>query len=742
VKLRDALALAALVIVAVAYTIGIVWQRAQGNDAIPNYDTYALYYPNLLYALDSLRLGEGLFWNRFQNCGQPFFAIAATGILYPPHAIYLFFEPHTGLFVLTALHLALAGVFAYALFRQIGLDVPAALAGGLAFQLGGITLFLAFWSPTLVGHYIWMPAAMAACERILRKPSARAAVLLGVVLGLQFLAGYPPITFFTYQLIGLRLLWEILAGERSALVPKLLAVALGLALPIGLIAVQLFPSLELASESLRNRPLTPAEIRPAALSVTWEKFRHSLGRGTGYGSIATIVPFTLALVGLTVRSTRRQAIFYLIIAFCYAALAFENPLSAVYQQLPLGKTFRMPQRFLWLSAFAVAALTALGAQAATALAPRRRTRILVVLIASLSGVALMGLVPRAALEGREWALAAAAVGVSTAAAWSAGANVLARAALPVLVLGSQLIVATQQFYGYLPDDSPLYAFRPAFARLREQLTAQDRIFQYSTPRHYGLQRKSPSIFRLPSITDYESQTSQRYTELYVRMIRDEPMQSVNDFYYQVSELPKNRPLFDLLATRYALVEVKGFFLWPRQLRDLEFVRMVGGGARMFRNPRSLPRAFFVPRAEVVVDPAALLERLASRSHDPRSVALIEAPPPDGDLGAAGPTGNVTIVADHAEVLTLRVNANGRGFLVVSDQLYPGWEATVNDAPAPIMKANYAFRLVRVPAGTSNVVFRYRPLSLRLGIWVSTATAVVVVVLLAIGLTRRSSPLAD
>ena len=171
VRRRDLFALAAIALVAAGYTIGIVWNRARHSGAIGNYDNYALYYPNLLYARDSLRLGEGVLWNRFQNCGQPFFAIAATAILYPPHAVYLFFTPHTGLFVLTALHFLLAGSFAYALFRELDLSTSAALAGSVAFQLGGITLSLAFWSQTLVGHFIWIPAAMAVCERILRRPA-------------------------------------------------------------------------------------------------------------------------------------------------------------------------------------------------------------------------------------------------------------------------------------------------------------------------------------------------------------------------------------------------------------------------------------------------------------------------------------------------------------------------------------------------------------------------------------------
>ncbi len=51
---------------------------------------------------------------------------------------------------------------------------------------------------------------------------------------------------------------------------------------------------------------------------------------------------------------------------------------------------------------------------------------------------------------------------------------------------------------------------------------------------------------------------------------------------------------------------------------------------------------------------------------------------------------------------------------------------MNGAPAEILRANHTFRLVAVPAGHSQVVFRYRPRSLWIGGLISLVTALVVV----------------
>jgi uncharacterized membrane protein YfhO len=52
--------------------------------------------------------------------------------------------------------------------------------------------------------------------------------------------------------------------------------------------------------------------------------------------------------------------------------------------------------------------------------------------------------------------------------------------------------------------------------------------------------------------------------------------------------------------------------------------------------------------------------------------------------------------------------------VLADTHYPGWFATVDGQSEPLLRANYAFRAVRVPAGPHTIVFDYRPRSLAVG----------------------------
>jgi hypothetical protein len=138
----------------------------------------------------------------------------------------------------------------------------------------------------------------------------------------------------------------------------------------------------------------------------------------------------------------------------------------------------------------------------------------------------------------------------------------------------------------------------------------------------------------------------------------------------------------------------------------------------------------------------LLRRLALRWVDPWQVALVETPPSSGFLGedvprtSAAPP-HVTFVRDDPEALALDVRAPQRGFLLLADQHAAGWHAAVDGRPTPILRANYAFRAVEVPAGTSRVEFRYRPRTVVAGAAVSLAT--LLAMFGAFVLTRPSPP---
>ncbi len=227
---------------------------------------------------------------------------------------------------------------------------------------------------------------------------------------------------------------------------------------------------------------------------------------------------------------------------------------------------------------------------------------------------------------------------------------------------------------------------------------------------------------------YDLQTARSYDQLEVR--------TFNQWMTWVTGGPvpftrRNRhtvdyttPLFDVTNVGYVItgerLDVDGFTL----------VHEAGGGrfGRVYRNDGALPRAF-VARAAVDVRPALEEGRLVElMALDPRATAFLEAPAP----APLGGEGAVRFVEYGLHEVVLDVRTDGPAMVVLTDNAFPGWEATVDGEERPILRSHLTFRAVEVPAGSSRVVFRYRPASVRLG----GALGVLGALLAGIALLRR------
>jgi hypothetical protein len=138
----------------------------------------------------------------------------------------------------------------------------------------------------------------------------------------------------------------------------------------------------------------------------------------------------------------------------------------------------------------------------------------------------------------------------------------------------------------------------------------------------------------------------------------------------------------------------------------------------FRAP-ALPRVFWTGSWEVAPDLGVTRPLLRAAAGD-RAV-LAEPPPglpppgpPEGPVAAEG-------IRVDGPSLQATVVAPRDGLAVILDPFYPGWTATVDDKPAPILRADFAFQAVPVPAGTHELRLTYRNRWVTMGAGVSLGT---------------------
>ncbi|QDU62887.1 Bacterial membrane protein YfhO [Planctomycetes bacterium Pan216] len=83
-------------------------------------------------------------------------------------------------------------------------------------------------------------------------------------------------------------------------------------------------------------------------------------------------------------------------------------------------------------------------------------------------------------------------------------------------------------------------------------------------------------------------------------------------------------------------------------------------------------------------------------------------------GVTAPSERVRYRAVASDEVEMEVTMTRPGFLVIADAYYPGWYATVDDAPAAILRANRAMRAIPLGAGHHLVRMRYRSIPFLIG----------------------------
>jgi hypothetical protein len=171
---------------------------------------------------------------------------------------------------------------------------------------------------------------------------------------------------------------------------------------------------------------------------------------------------------------------------------------------------------------------------------------------------------------------------------------------------------------------------------------------------------------------------------------------------------------------------------PLRARGLRLV-YDGADARVYRVVGALPRAFVVPVQRVVSGGDAALAAVTAPGFDGRRVAVTEGRVGGVPVSGSG-VGSVGRVVRY-EPERVVVRASGPGLLVLSDNWFPGWRASVDGRDVPVERVDYLFRGVRLGPGEHTVEFRYRPVSWRLG-WIVSLVSLALLALALIAGTRR------
>lgn len=750
---RDVLAIG----VVGAATAGFFWRLLAGQVWMPagGGDLAQFLYPTYSFAAAWWRRGVLPLWNPYLFAGAPFLGDIQSGIFYPLNLLtFLLSSPLTfrDLEFLSVLHFFLAGAGMY-LFLRFGrwgrpssrfavqgsnfesrtgdsLARPAALAGALAFEFSD--LFIThFGNLNLIAVAAWLPLVLLFYRRAVTERRAALAAIAGILLAVAFLAGHIQAFLFIVFALGLFAIWMTVTGSRRSALVGLAVVAL---VAFGLAAPALLPALEFAQHTVRAtfayEQAAQYSLPPAQLIGLFVPGFFGRGPQHAWGPWARVevgyigvLPMLLALLALILRRdapTRFWGAFALVgLALALGGYAILH--GWLYQLVPGFGQLRAPARFIVLMDFALAALAAFGFDTLLRALPHESARAFKRIVRAAPFVFWLIALPAGATayaililgQGQDAVLFARIANAANALAFFI--LLLACACALVIARGTRFFhprvwaIAALALIGF--DLFSLGAYVDA------STDDPTRVFEH--PGAVAFLRSDGSLFRVDSQgTGVENVWTADTALLYGigDVNGDNPLVLADfDRYWQALG-SRSSPLYDLLNTKYLLARKSAPV--DRAKFHLAFD---DAAFNIYTNARVLPRAFIVAEARTATDHAAALAAIHAPDFDPARMAVLET----ADTRAAAVGGlpsAVAIVGYGPNEILLEVTAPGGGVLVLSEVYYPGWRAWVDDRETSVLRANYLFRAVELPAGARRVRLLYDPLSFQAGVGLFAATA--------------------
>ena len=711
--------------------------------------------------------GRWPLWNPYEGTGEPL-AGSAQPATFDPLMVAVNLHPTQrtwDLSFLAAFMLASAAVYLFV--RALGAHPLGAVAAAAVFTFSGF--FAMDTSDMWIHAYAYLPILFLTVEGVARTGRLRWVAAMGVAVGGSILAGMPEATFFMLASAGAYAVFRIVreaAPARPAMALRLGgAAALGgcLGAPLLLTFGQFVP---LSYSVHVGRPAGPgATTEPTAALLWW-----LVPQGNGYPYLQRVSALAMdrnwcgtaaavsAVAAIAARRDWRRAgtLFFLVAA---AAVLIKNhriPGLSWVGHLPLVNRVDFTVFALPVAGFCLAVLAGLGIHALVTGSLRRSwflagmgvAAVLVGLLLRADAAALR--LSRNAFGFRAYGLALGA-GLLVAAAYLAGTTAWAS---PRTRRGLGAAVATviaAELFVLFPQG--IYAARANPYQPPAWLSVLDRS-PAATGRLLALDAQLfPNTAGVFGIQDVRTLNA-LYVARYRDYIRAFVSPTFTDRFTGEGMTPQSvaaNPMLDLLGVRYLVTAP------PDTTR---FDQLQGPGAGQFRllgsaasvdvyeNLHAAPRAFVASAVHAVGSEAAALSYLAGLGRplpdgttrvglaDPTQQVVVEGAVPSLPAAAAEPR-PARIVSYHSQRVVIDVPAGAPGLLVLTDAYYPGWQATVNGTPAPVLPADIAFRGVVVGPGASTVVFRYRSPGGNLG-WGLPLLGVLVLLGAGLARARRGS----
>jgi hypothetical protein len=728
--------------------LSLGWPALGGQFLVsPHSDQYIAGYAFREFAAASLREGNGFpLWNPYLFGGMPYVAAMHGDIFYPTFLLRMILPTDVAMTWGFIIHVFLAGVFTYLFLRSLGLGFFGSLVGGLAYMMSGNVAGLV--SPGHDGKLFisaLLPLALFLVVRGVRDGRQWAWGALAVTVGLAVLSPHPQL--LQYMLLVCGALGFFLAfadtglGKlpRATALRRLAASAAAVILGFAMGAIQYLPVREYVAWSPRAggkgwEAATSYSMPPEEMVNFWvPQFSGILDRYWGdngihyhseYLGVAVILLAVLAFARGKLGVTRNVLWFFAgvtIVALLWA-LGGNTPFyRLVYAIVPGTKFFRAPSTMLYVVSFGVAVLAAVGADRAVRRDVSRRYLVAWAVVVGAVGVlgaigaltnlgvslaqpeqtsfvlendaALRGGALRSMLFGA-LALTCLFLLASGRVGREAGGFLLAG------IVAVDLWSIERMYWQFSPPAEQLFASDATIEYIKQQ-PEPGRVLGVATTQpglsDPFLRRDALMGHRVRTVLGYHGNELGRY-------------QVLGGFAQGWNQIA-NPNFWQLMNVRWILTDAESLGV-PGLNRVVGPVRnSYGTTVYLYELADPHPAAWVTPAIVKATDEEAFGTVLDPR-FDVRRAALFDtaAAVQAVQLNALPPAPEVRARTTRFEPGAIDVEldqpAPPGSALIVSENYYPGWSATVDGKPATIGRADMTLIGVELPAGARKIELRF------------------------------------
>ena len=702
-------------------------------------DLSRYFYPLRFLMVEQVKAGHLPLWNPYIFCGFPLLATMQICFFYPLTVIYYLLPFNFAFNYYIILHYFLAAGFMYALLRHFKLCRSASFFGGMVFAFSGYLLSVSNMNTSL-SSVIWLPLAVLFWDKLVSPHPDRhyswpplpegegmgTLIILAILLALMFLGGEPTIIYVSFWFL---FFYALVYAKKKIL--SLVLLFLAVALAMGLVAVQLFPLIELSRLSDRVlitsfdmisfRSFPPREL----LTFIFPYF---------FGNPALMGGYTETLIGKTYQDwlispylglipliliffswRQKRTIFFSLAALAALFLAFGKytPLYRfAFQLIPGISLIRYPVKYLFLTTFCLAVVSAFGFNELTRSLSDSRVRFRKALFYIIPVFALTLLLSLAGyfFSGQIFAFLAHKYSAAIPKIFFAILSEIVKFNLQSFFnLAANLFILGLLFWAAYRERIK----RSVFIGGIIFLTAADLLANGTT-------------IAVGAAADVFSKTPENYSII----LKDKEL---NRFFY-TSGVEKGNLMISGDNYSTALFNAKDNFAanWhiPYQLYDFSGYESIrpqkilwlmekkfkdGLFTKNFKELSSYNVKYLVSKEKISLPQLKLLRhKYQYGSH----VYLYENREVKPRAYFVEGKGRVEINDYRPGKIVMKATAEGDAVLFLSEAYYPGWKFMVDGKEKKVLRQNAIFSAVRLNAGTHDVTYVYDPMSFKAGAVIS------------------------